>query len=175
MSCCSSPARMMSPGVGGGVCIMCQALRGARRVHLILRISLRGILHQVPRRMRKCWATGPLEEHLAPISAATHPSRGWCLPFMSPELHLFPLLPRHPHSKPQCSTQVPSRPGCSSARGAAAGLPPPTRSGAAAPASRTAGPPGRRRPTARGCSGTPQVRPVSSSASCALAGRNELE
>lgn len=49
MYCSSSPARMMSPGGGQRlhyVPTMCQALRGARPVHLILRISLRGILHK---------------------------------------------------------------------------------------------------------------------------------
>ena len=136
---------------------------GALRVHLILRISLRGILRRFLGECRHAGLRAPLDGTLC-IAAQPRTLPGRCPPFMSPELHLFPLLPRRCDSKPQCLTQVPSRPGCSSARAAAAALPPPARSGAAAPASQTAGPPGRRSPTARGCSGTPRVRPVSSSA-----------
>ena len=122
--CRSSPARTVSPG-GGGVCFMCpQCARhcgGALRVHLILRISLRGILRRFLGECRHDGLRAPLDGTLC-IAAQPRTLPGRCPPLMSPELHLFPLLPRRCDSKPQCLTQVPSRPGCSSARAAAAAL-----------------------------------------------------
>lgn len=81
----------------------------------------------------------------------------WVVPSMNSPLAFSHLPPHCSQSKPQSSTQVPSRPGCSSAREAAAGLPSPTPSGAAESASQRAGLLWRRRPTAPGCSRTQQV------------------
>lgn len=86
------------------------------------------------------------------------------LPYVVPSSNgsfvFFPLPHCCSQSKPQSSTQVPSRPGCSSAREAAAGLPSPTPSGAAEWASRRADLHWRRTLTAGGCSRTRRVRHV---------------